>query len=113
MGSDSRCSLQCATIIRIEDRLYPGTKASIGPTAGSGVSADQIKVFVNGENGKKGGLNDKPKAAHIGEGNTVKANIFAKNGTLLIEEGCFLEGSFIARDVSVGQKSIVNFNGAF
>lgn len=113
MGSDSRLLCEGPTIIRIADRLYPGTKAFIKPTANSGVGADQIKIFINGENGKKGGLNDKPKAAHIGEGNTVEANIYANNGTLLIEEGCFLKGSFIGKDVIVGQKTVVEFNGGF
>jgi hypothetical protein len=113
LGSGSVVVCQDSTIIRIEDRLYPGTKSYLGPQAGSTITAGDIKIYVNGTNGKKGGLNDKPKAAHIGEGNTIKANIYAKNGTLLIEEGCILEGSFIASEVSVGQKSVVNFKGAF
>jgi hypothetical protein len=113
LGSDSVIVCQDPTIIRIKERLYPGTKSYLGPQAGSTITAGDIKIYVNGTNGKKGGLNDKPKAAQIGEGNTIKANIYAKNGTLLIEEGCNLEGSFIAKDVSVGQKSVVNFKGAF
>jgi hypothetical protein len=113
LGSESILVCENPTTIRIKERIYPGTKAFLGPQATSTVTARDITIFVNGTNGKKGGLNDKPKAAHIGEGNTVKANIYAKNGTLLIEEGCILEGSFIAKDVSIGQKSVINFNGAF
>ena len=113
MGSDSRLVCEGETIIRITDRLYPGTKAFIGHAADSGVGANQIKIFINGKNGKKGGLNDKPKAAHIGEGNVIKANIYAKNGTLQIEEGCFLTGSFVGQHVFVGQKTVVEFNGGF
>lgn len=109
MGSDSRLVCEGETTIRIAERLYPGTKSYIGPEAGLGLRADQVKIFINGENGKKGGLNDKPKAAHIGEGTTVKAIIYAKNGTLLIEEGCVLKGIFIAKDVIVGMKTVVNY----
>jgi hypothetical protein len=113
MGSDSRLVCEGETVIRITERLYPGTKAFIGCAADSGVSANQIKIFINGENGKKGTLNEKPKAAHIGEGNTIRANVYAKRGTLLIEEGCTLEGSFIGQHVIVGQKTVVEFKGGF
>jgi hypothetical protein len=109
MGSDSRLVCEGETTIRIAGRLYPGTKSYIGPEADSRVKLERIRIFVNGENGKKGRLNDNPKAAEIGEGTTVKAIIYAKNGTLLIEEGCVLKGIFIAKDVIVGMKTVVNY----
>jgi hypothetical protein len=109
MGSDSQLVCTGETIIRIAERLYPGTKSFIGPEADSDVKPEQIRIFINGQNGKKGRLNDNPKAANIGEGTTVKAVVYAENGTLLIEEGCVLEGIFIAKDVIVGMKAIVNY----
>jgi hypothetical protein len=109
MGSDARLVCEGPATIRIQERLYPGTKAYVGPTKESGLGSGEIKVFVKGTNGKKGGLTDKPLAAQIGEGNTVNAILYAKNGTLQIGEGCVLEGIFIALDVSVGMKTVVNF----
>ena len=54
-----------------------------------------------------------PQAVILGQGNRMRANLLAKNGSLATGEGCMLEGSFIARDITIGQKSVVKFDGAF
>ena len=54
-----------------------------------------------------------PEVAIIGEGNVIRANVYAPNGTLLIREGCQLEGSFAARNVIIGKKSILWLDSAW
>jgi hypothetical protein len=49
----------------------------------------------------------------IGKKSKVIANIYAPNSTLEIKKESQLEGSFIARDVIVGDKAIVEYNSAF
>jgi hypothetical protein len=113
LGSSSKLLCHGLTKIRIAERLYPGTKAYLGPSADSSLKAKDVVIYVKGANGKSATLGDSPKAAQIGEGSTFKANIYAKNGTLLIQEGCVLEGSFIAKDVEVGMKTVINFDSAW
>jgi hypothetical protein len=111
IGSDSSVICEAPCDIRIQERLYPGTKAYIGPGAG-GFSRDVV-IYVAGVNGRSGGLNENPKAADIGQGSIVNANIYAPNGTLLIEEGCTMKGAFVAKDVVVGQKTVVDLDSFF
>ncbi len=98
----SEVMFQAPTDLIINNRLGPGQNAIIGPEAGSGISASDIRIFVNGINGNTGNLGATPKAAQIGYENAVQANIYAPNGTLLIKQGSVVEGAFIAKDVKIG-----------
>jgi YD repeat-containing protein len=98
----SQVLFQAPTDLIINNRLEPGQNAIIGPDEGSGISAKDIRIYVNGINGNTGNLGATPKAARVGYNNTLKANIYAPNGTLLIKQGTVAEGSFIARDVQIG-----------
>jgi hypothetical protein len=98
----SRVLFQAPTDVIINNRLGPGLNAVIGPDTGSGISAADIRIYVNGINGSTGNLGATPKAAQIGYNNSLQANIYAPNGTLLIKQGTIAEGSFIAKDVQVG-----------
>ncbi|MBT8334165.1 MAG: hypothetical protein KJP19_07005, partial [Deltaproteobacteria bacterium] len=69
----------------------------------SGLSARDVIVYVNGST----------QAVVFGQGTRIRANILAMNGSLTTGEGCILEGSFIAKDVTIGQKSRVTYDGAF
>ena len=111
IGSDSSLICETPCEIRIKNRLYPGTKAYIGPEA-RGFARDVV-IYVAGENGKNGDLNENPKAADIGQGSIVNANIYAPNGTLSIQEGCTIKGAFVAKDVVVGQKTTVDLDSFF
>jgi hypothetical protein len=97
----------------INNRLEPGSHASIGPEEGSGISAIDIVFYVNGINGNTGNLGDSPKAAIIGTNNTVKANIYAPNGTIWLKNHVDAEGAFIGKDVLVGTKAKVTQNSIF
>jgi hypothetical protein len=49
----------------------------------------------------------------LGQGNRIQANVYAPFGSFTTGEGCMLEGSFIAKDITIGQKTVVKYNGAF
>jgi hypothetical protein len=116
VGSNARVLCDDYTEIRIQERLQPGSKSIIGISSegtSKGLSAGDVVIYVHGQNGKKGLLNSVPEAAVIGEGSTVKANIYVPNGTLRIKEGCDITGSFIAEDVAIGQKAKVYLDSYF
>jgi hypothetical protein len=124
LGSGSELFCLGACEIRIADHLFPGTKAYLGPYPvspppvgdTSGPRPRDIIVYVAGEDGKvknnKATLQN-PEVAIIGEGNVIRANVYAPNGTLLIREGCLLEGTFTANNVVIGKKSILWLDSAW
>jgi len=109
----SQVLFQVPTDVIINSRLGPGLNAYIGPETGSGITAADIRIYVNGINGSTGNLGATPKAAQIGYNNTLQANIYAPNGTLLIKQGTVAEGAFIAKDVQVGLSVQVTLNSGF
>ncbi len=79
-------------------------KASyIGPSSGASISPKDVVLYVAGS----------PDAVLLGQGTIIRANIYAKNGLFSTGEGATLDGSVIARDISLGQKSVVTYNGVF
>ena len=53
-----------------------------------------------------------PKAVTIGDQNTIKANIFAPNGTIQINERTSVDGALIGKDVYIGDKvKVTMYNG--
>jgi len=114
LGTRSNLVCEETTEIRVKGRLYPGSKAYIGPTLGSTtVTAKDIVIYVGGVNGKNGHIRSNPKSAVIGVKNTVKANLYAPNGTLWIREGSEVEGCFIGKDVIIGVKTKVKLESGF
>lgn len=101
------------TDLILNNRLEPGKKGFIGPEDGSGISAKDIIIYVNGVNGNTGNLGATPKAATVGLNNVLKANIYAPNGTIKIRENSSAEGSFIGKDVLIGLFVQVTLNSAF
>ena len=75
----------------------------MGPAQGLDLSAKDVMIYVNGLG----------QAVDLGQGSRVRANVLAGNGSFTTGEGCVLEGSFIAKDITIGQKSIVKYDGAF
>ncbi len=110
---NAKVLFQTPTDLIINNRLGPGKSAVIGPEVGSGISANDIRIYVNGINGGTGNLGATPKAAQIGETNTLQANIYAPNGTVLIKQGTVAEGAFIGKDVKIGQNVQVTINSGF
>jgi hypothetical protein len=111
----NKASLICLapTEIRIKERMYPGNNAYIGPSQGSALTAKDVIFYIGGTNGHMLNLLSLPKAAEIGQGNVVKANMVVPNGTLWINTGSDITGSFIAQGVIVGVGTKVNLESAF
>jgi len=105
MGSHASLICSGQTKIYIAEQLASGSAKSsyVGPAVGLDLSAKDVIVYVNGST----------QAVDLGQGTRIRANILAMNGSLTTGEGCILEGSFIAKDVTIGQKSSVKYDGAF
>jgi hypothetical protein len=101
-GDDVWIVVQSTSEIRIADKFSSGEGSYVGPEDTTRLSANQIKFYVEGINGKTGTLGADPKAAKIGMRNTVKATFYVPNGTLWIRQGSEVEGAFIGKDVEVG-----------
>jgi hypothetical protein len=104
------CTFPCASIeaagasdLRLAGRLNIATNSFFGPQSGSGVSAAQIVVYVGGINGTTGVLGATPSAAAIGRGAHVGANVYARDGSVVVERDVVASGSLIGRDVKLGQ----------
>jgi beta-lactamase superfamily II metal-dependent hydrolase len=104
IGTKSKVLFQAPTEVIIANRLEPGSHSIIGPQEGSGISARDIVIYVNGINGNTGTLGDWPLAATIGTKSTLKANIYVPNGTARIKAYGVAEGAVIAKDVIMGIK---------
>ena len=112
-NTGARVLFQAPTDLIINNRLGPGKNAVIGPDDGSGISAKEIRIYVNGINGTTGNLGATPKAAQIGYANTLRANIYAPNGTVWIKQKTVAEGAFIGKDVKIGKNVQVTLNNGF
>jgi hypothetical protein len=115
---DKDASLIClgpATIL-IAEGLEGHDEIYIGPYANSGISAADIVIYIGGIEeikGKKKKPKPKIKKVKIGKKSKVMANIYAPNSTLEIGNECEVEGSFIAKDVIVGERVKVSLDSAF
>jgi RHS repeat-associated protein len=113
LGGGSKVLFQTPTDLIINKRLGSSPSALIGPAPGSGISAKDIRIYVNGINGWSGRLYAVPKAAEVGFNNIIEANIYAPNGTIWIRPGTVAGGAFIGKDVRIGMNVQVNLNSGF
>jgi len=108
--SNSSVLFQGATDLIVNNRIEPGSAAYIGPSEGSGITANQVWIYVNGANGGSGGPSATPRAAVIGYNNQVRANFYVPNGTIWVKAGTVFEGSVTARDVLIGSNVEVSLS---
>jgi len=101
---EAKLLFNAASEVRIEEKFSAGEKSVVGPKNGSGISASDIVFYVKGTD---------PNAAKFGEKNKTKANFYVPNGTLLIKEKSNTTGSFLARDVVIGENVKVTMESAF
>jgi hypothetical protein len=118
LNLDPNSELNCSkpTEIRLEGCLFSGPDVYVVPKGADPtppLSAKDVFIYVNGQNGDDGAIGSEPKAAEIGTKNNIKANIYAPNGTLWIKNRSVVEGSFIAKDVIIGEKATVRLDSAF
>ncbi|MDZ7723788.1 MAG: hypothetical protein U5R06_13530 [candidate division KSB1 bacterium] len=89
------------------------------------VSASEVLFYIAGSRreSEKSTRNNKGKqpigggnpqaAVTIGNGSRVEANFYAPNGILHIRQHCEATGGFIARDVLVGNGSVIRLDNGF
>ena len=99
--------------VQIEDKLDTRSQVFVGPSDGSGISASDIIFYVAGINGNSGNLGATPKAAEIGEKNTLFANLYVPNGTLWFRQNTNATGAFLAKDIIVGEDVQLTMNSFF
>ncbi|HEV8579103.1 MAG TPA: hypothetical protein VGX68_08470, partial [Thermoanaerobaculia bacterium] len=110
---EARLFFSSGSEVRVQQKVSTNTLTSIGPAAGSSVTAASIVFCVAGINGTGGGLSETPKAVEIGTDNTVSANIYAPNGTLWLKDRVQATGSFLGRDVQIGIDGQVSLRSAW
>ena len=85
--------------------------AVIGPHASApSLQASQIIFYVEGTDGG-GGL--APTAVEIGVNNTVSANIYAPNGTVVLKANTIATGAFFGKQVQISEHVEVTLKSAF
>lgn len=99
--------------VRVAEKLSTKPEVIIAPKTTSDIKASDIVFYIAGINGANGGLDENPKAAKIGKNSEVKANLYVPNGTLYIKADSKAKGAFWAKDVIIGERTVVNIKSAW
>ncbi|MCX9079804.1 MAG: PKD domain-containing protein [Candidatus Methanoperedens sp.] len=98
------------TEIRIAGTLKANAQTFFLPA--SGVSPDQVVIYVAGSNGGSDPASA-PYAAQIGTNSLVNATVYVPNGTLYLNNDVEATGAFLGRWVRVGQRVRLRLDSAF
>ncbi|HJP31884.1 MAG TPA: FlgD immunoglobulin-like domain containing protein [Candidatus Latescibacteria bacterium] len=90
------------TQLLVKERFQVSKQSVFGPDPQSQISATDILVYVEGINGINGNVGSTPKAAKIGLGARLQANVYAPNGTVYLRQNSNSTGAFIGKWVIVG-----------
>lgn len=95
--------------VRVQNQIVTLGDVTVGPSDGDPLKAAKIIFYV----GFTSGPTLLPEAVAFGKGSTIKANVYAPNGTLLINELSTATGAFLARDVEIGKGAQVDLETFF
>lgn len=112
-SNNDQLLFQSESEVKIKNKFYVGRLSYIGPEDTTTLSAKDIVFYIEGINGQNGELDALPKSAKVGAGSEVKSNFYVPNGTMWIRKNCEVEGSFMGKDVKVGEGATVKLNSAF
>jgi len=107
VDQQTKVNVLAPTEIRLAGRLTVAQQgnAYLGPApAASGLGAQDIVLYVAGANGGSGALGDAPQAVDFGQQTTVRANVVAPNGTIVLRQQSVVTGAFLAKWVLVEQQ---------
>lgn len=76
-------------------------------------NAADVVIYVAGQNGIQGTIGETPAAVDFGEKNTLVFNLYAPNGTILINQNGALTGAVIGRWVVVGKNASLSLASGF
>ena len=113
VGQDVDVLFQAPSEIRIAGKLHVDQNSYVGPDSGSGLSAKDIVIYVNGINGNNGNLGATAKAAKFGLHSTVFVNVYVPNGTLWLRQGSNSTGAFLAKWMIVGINATVTLESGW
>lgn len=110
---EAKLFFSAATEIRIQQKIATQTLVTIQPAAGATITGANILFYVGGVNGTGGGLAETPKAVEIGTDNTIRASVYAPNGTVWLKDRTQARGAYLGKDVQVGVDGQVTLESAF
>ncbi len=110
---EAKLYFTAASVVRVQQKLSTKNLTTIGPAAGATIDASSILIYVAGINGTSGALTATPKTVEIGVDNVLKANVYAPNGTLWLQDRTQATGAFLGKDIDVGVDAQVNLDSAF
>lgn len=110
---EAKLYFSAASEVRVQQKINTKVLTTIGPAVGATIDASSILIYVAGVNGTTGALAATPKAVEIGGDNTLKANLYAPNGTIWLQDSTQATGAFLGKDIDVGVNVQVTLDSAF
>ncbi|MES1240141.1 MAG: Ig-like domain-containing protein [Acidobacteriota bacterium] len=110
---EAKLYFSAASEVRVQQKLSTKITTTIGPAAGATIDASSILLYVAGINGTTGALAATPKAVEIGADNILKANLYAPNGTIWLQDSTQATGALLGKDIDVGINVQVTLDSAF
>ena len=106
-----------ASEVRVKNELDTDSNAYIGPAPDTDVLPRQIVFYVEGTDDKgrphPGDEELAQTVAQFGQRNTVLANVYAPNGTILLRANTEAIGAFIGKQVHIGQRVELTLDSGF
>ncbi|WP_454062961.1 PKD domain-containing protein [Candidatus Nitrospira salsa] len=100
--------------IRVAEHLETRSEVLIGPAPNATtLTAADVKITGIAINGTLGNFSSTPKAVKFGVNNTLRANVYAPNGTLWVKQDSTAKGAFVGRWVRMGTESTITLEGGF
>lgn len=113
LGASARLEVTGHVELRIANRLSVDASGVMGPAAGSGLRAGDLRIELTGRNGTTGDLSATPKTASFGSGAVVTALLLAPNGTVVFGASAKGTGAVLAHDIDVGSSATITFQDGF
>jgi hypothetical protein len=121
LESQATMSVKAAAEVRVKNDLGTDARAKIVAHASAPtLRASQIVIYVAGiddDCGRDGRGSDGdepgPTVVHIGEQNTIQANIYAPRGTVWLRAKTVATGAFVGESVRVGEQVELRLDSAF
>src|SRR5262249_23020313 len=98
------------TEVRVANQMTTGNTSVVGPDDSDPLKAAKIVFYVPSQRPPAAVT---PAAVSTGNGSTLLANIYAPNGTLVLNNGTNATGAFLAKNVNVGNGVHIDLESFF
>ncbi|MDR4460541.1 MAG: PKD domain-containing protein [Nitrospirales bacterium] len=113
VGNSAKVHVAAPSELRIAGKLQTDPIARIEPAPGTTLTAADILIVVTGQNGTSGSLSESPKAVSFGQATTVRAKVWAPNGTVELQQNSVGTGAFLGKWVILGPGVFAHFESGF